>query len=162
LRKTHSAVVAEIDRLIGDHTDMEIADILNARGLRPGVADRFSNIIIYHIRQKYHLEHRFSRLRRQGMLTLQEMTAALGLDPSTVKNRAAKGHLVSHVYNDKGQRLYAPPGEPAMIACHHCGKPIAERGKHGQWQKYCSVSCCTGAYARRKTAAGWVRIRRHA
>src|SRR6266581_4258851 len=72
LRKTHSPVVAEIDQLIGDHTDMEIADILNARGLRPGVADRFSNIIIYHIRQKYHLEHRFSRLRRQGMLTLQE------------------------------------------------------------------------------------------
>jgi hypothetical protein len=122
LRKTHSAVLAEIDRLIDDHTDMEIADILNARGLRPGVADRFSNIIIYHIRQKYRLEHRFSRLRRQGMLTLQEATAALGLDPATVKKRAARGQLVSHVYNDKGQRLYAPPGEPAMIPCHHCGK----------------------------------------
>lgn len=139
---------------------MEIADILNTRGLRPGVADRFSKIIIHHIRQKYGLEDRFSRLRRQGMLTLREVTAALALDPATVKKRAARGQLVSHVYNDKGQRLYAPPGEPAMIACHHCGSPIPERGKHGQWQKYCSVSCCTSASARRRAAAGWVRVRR--
>jgi len=159
LRKTHSAVVAEIDRLIADHTDVEVADILNARGLRPGVADRFSSIIICHIRQKYRLENRFSRLRRQGMLTLQEMTAALKLDPATIKTRAARGQLVSHAYNDKGQRLYAPPAEPAMIACLHCGRPIPERGKHGQWQKYCEASCSMRAYARRK-AAGLVRARR--
>ena len=160
LRKTHSAVVAEIDRLIDDHTDMEIADILNARGLRPGVADRFSNLIIYHIRQQYRLEKRFGRLRRQGMLTLEEVTTVLGLDPATVKRRAARGQLDSYVYNDKGQRLYAPPGEPAIVACLHCGKPIPERGKHGQKRKYCKVSCCTSAYARRRAAAGWVRIRR--
>ena len=140
---------------------MEVADILNARGLRPGAADRF-NIIIYHIRQQYRLENRFSRLRRQGMLTLQEMTAALGLDPSTVKNRTAKGHLVAHVYNDKGQRLYMPAAEPAMIACLYCGKLTPERGKHGQWQKYCSARCCTRAHARRRTASGWVRVRRRA
>ena len=160
LRKTHSDVVAEIDRLIDDHTDTEIADILNARGLRPGVADQFSNLIIYHIRQQYRLEKRFSRLRRQGMLTLQEVTAVLVLDPVTVKKRAARGQLVSCVYNDKGQRLYPPPGEPVIVACLHCGKPIPERGKHGQKRKYCKVSCCTSAYARRRAAAGWVRVQR--
>jgi hypothetical protein len=159
LRKTHSAAVAEIDRLLDNHTDTEIAEILNARGLRPGVADRFSNIIIYHIRQQYRLENRFSRLRRQGMLTLGEVTAALGLHPATVKDRAAKGHLASYIYNDKGQRLYTPPREPSLIACHHCGKRIPERGKHGQWQKYCDASCSMRAYARRK-AAGLVRVRR--
>ena len=161
LRKTHSAVVAEIDRLIDDHTDMEIADILNARGLRPGVADRFSNLIIYHIRQQYRLEKRFGRLRRQGLLTLQEVTDALGVHPATVKDRAARGQLVSYIYNDKGQRLYEPPpGEPVIIACLHCGMPIPERGKHGQKRKYCKVSCCTSAYARRRAAAGWVRVQR--
>jgi hypothetical protein len=158
LRKTHSAVVAEIDRLIDDHTDMEIADILNARGLRPGVADRFSNLIIYHIRQQYRLEKRFGRLRRQGMLTLEEVTTVLGLDPATVKRRAARGQLDSYVYNDKGQRLYAPPGEPAVIACAYCGKPILERGKYGHQRKYCDINCNTGAYARRRRAAGWVRV----
>jgi DNA invertase Pin-like site-specific DNA recombinase len=159
LRKTHSTVVAEIDRLLDHHTDAEIADILNARGLRPGVADRFSITIIYQLRVKYGLDNRFSRLRRQGMLTLEEMTAASGLHPSTVKDRATKGHLASSIYNDKGQRLYAPPAEPNMIACHHCGKPIPERGKNGQWQKYCDAVCSMKAYAHRK-ANGLVRVRR--
>jgi DNA invertase Pin-like site-specific DNA recombinase len=159
LRKTPSTVVAEIDRLIDEHTDMEIAEILNARGLRPGVADRFSITIIYQLRMKYRLENRFSRLRRKGMLTLEEMTAASGLHPTTVKDRATKGHLVSSIYNDKGQRLYAPPAEPRMIACHHCGKPISERGKNGQWQKYCDQTCSMRAYAGRKVA-GLVRVRR--
>ena len=159
LRKTHPTVVAEIDRLTDEHTDAEIADILNSRGLRPGVADRFSITIIYQLRMKYRLENRFSRLRRQGMLTLEEMTAASGLHPATVKDRATKGHLASSVYNDKGQRLYAPPVEPTMIACHHCGKPIPERGKNGQWQKYCDQICSMKAYAGRK-AAGLVRVRR--
>ena len=153
LRKTHPTVVAEIDRLLDHHTDAEIADILNARGLRPGVADRFSITIIYQLRMKYRLENRFSRLRRQGMLTLQEMTTASGLHPATVKDRATKGHLASSIYNDKGQRLYAPPAEPSMIACHRCGKPIAERGKNGQWQKYCNARCCMAAYSQRKARA---------
>jgi DNA invertase Pin-like site-specific DNA recombinase len=158
LRKTHPTVVAEIDRLLDHHTDAEIADILNARGVRPGVADRFSITIIYQLRMKYRLENRFSRLRRQGLLTLEEMTAASRLHPTTVKDRATKGHLASYVYNDKGQRLYAPPAEPSMIACHHCGKPIPERGKNGQWQKYCGSACSMRNYARRK-AAGLVRSR---
>lgn len=148
---------AEIDRLMDDHTNSEIADILNAGGLRPGVADRFTSTIIYHIRHKYGLENHFSRLRRTGLLTLDEIAAALDLNPATVKDRAARGQLVSYVYNDKGQRLYAPPGEPPVIACAYCGTPILERGKHGQKRKYCKVSCCTSAYARRRGAAGWVR-----
>ena len=61
------------------------------------------------------------------MLTLEEMAAALSVHPSTVKQGAAKGLLVSQlVYNDKGQRLYSPPGEPIMIVCHRCGTAIRE------------------------------------
>ena len=159
LRKTPAAVVAEIDQMIDEHTDMEIAAILNTRGLRPGVADRFSNMIIYQLRKKYRLGDRFDRLRRQGLLTLEEATTTYKLNPSTLKVHALRGRLVSFVYNDKGQRLYAPPEEPLVIPCVHCGKPIADRGKHGQRRKYCNVSCRTGAYARRRAAAGWVRIR---
>jgi hypothetical protein len=152
LRKTPSSVVAEIDRLIDEHTDLEIAEILNARGLRPGVADRFTNVIICHIRQKYRLENRYSRLRRHGLLTLNELAAASGLHPTTVKHRAARGQLDSSVYNDKGQRLYPPLGQPVMITCGHCGEPTPERVRHGQRRKYCSVRCCMAAYHRRRAA----------
>jgi hypothetical protein len=88
------------------------------------------------------------------------VTTVLGLDPATVKRRAVRGQLVSYIYNDESQRLYAPPGGPVIIACLYCGQPIPERGKHRQKRKYCKVSCSTGAYARRRRAAGWVREQR--
>jgi hypothetical protein len=161
LRRTDPAVVTQIDLLLEHHTDSEIAEILNARGLRPGVGDQFSAFIIWRLRSRYGLEDRCSRLRRQGMLTLDEMAAALGVHRSTVKQRAAKGQLRSQlVYNDKGQRLYLAPGEPVMIACRRCGKSIPERGKHGALQKYCGLTCRTAAYTQRRLAAGWVRTRR--
>jgi DNA invertase Pin-like site-specific DNA recombinase len=154
LRQIDPAVVAEIDALLDDHTDGEVADILNARGLRPGVADRFSQTIIYHVRRKYGLEDHFSRLRRQGLLTLAEMAAALGVHPDTVKTRQSQGHLASVVYNDKGQRLYVPPGKIRSIECLRCGTTIPERGVTGQFRKYCSATCRTAAW---KEKSGWVR-----
>ena len=87
------------------------------------------------------------------------MAATLGVHPRTVKSRQARRQLVSVVYNDKGQRLYTPPGEPVVIACARCGKSIPERGKRGMLQKYCGVSCRTAVYASRRAAAGWVRVR---
>jgi len=53
LRKVGPAVVAEVDRLLDDHTDSEIVDILNSGGFRPGVAERFSLRIIYILRRSY-------------------------------------------------------------------------------------------------------------
>jgi DNA invertase Pin-like site-specific DNA recombinase len=159
LRRTDPAVLAEIDRLLDEHTDGEVADILNARGLRPGVADKFSHFIIWKLRHMYGLEDRFCRLRRKGLLTLEEMAAVLGVHPTTVKSRQWKGRLASQIYNDKGSRLYVPPGEPAVVACLYCGKAIPERGSHGQLKRYCRVSCRTSAYAKRRTASGWVRRR---
>lgn len=161
LHQIDPAVVAEVDRLLEEHTDREIADILNSRGRQPGVADKFSPWIIWKLRSKYRLEDRRSRMRRQGLLTLEEMAAALDVHVTTVKNRAARGQLTSIVYNDKGQRLYAPPGAPVMIACSRCGKQVPERAGRGQIRKYCGVTCRTAAYASRRRTAGWVRVRGH-
>ena len=159
LHQIDPAVVAEVDRLLDAHTDSEIVDILNSRGLQPGIADKFSPWIIWKLRSKYRLEDRRSRMHRQGLLTLEEMAAALGVHVTTVKKRSAKGQLLSVVYNDRGQRLFAPPGEPAMTRCARCGKQVPERAAHGQLRKYCGVTCRTAAYANRRRAAGWVRTR---
>ncbi len=157
LRRTDPAVVAEIDRLLDEHPDGEVAEILNARGLRPGVAARFTPLIIANLRRTYELEERFTRLRRQGLLTLPEMAAALGVHPGTVKRRRAHGRLAALVYNDKGERLYLPPAAPRSVACPRCGRGLPERGPTGQLRTYCSVSCRTAIYASRRTAQGWVR-----
>ncbi|MDA8372772.1 MAG: recombinase family protein [Actinomycetota bacterium] len=160
LRKLDPAIVAEVDRLLDDHTDSEIATALNGAGHQPPVGDQFTIWIIWKIRKVHGLESRFDRLRRQGMLTLAEVSETLGVHPQTVKDRAARVQLASVPYNDKGQRLYAPPQPVAMVPCAHCEKAIPERGSQGQRRKYCCVSCRTGAYAVRRIAAGWVRPRR--
>jgi len=160
LHKLDPVVVCEVDRLLDDHTDSEIADALNAAGHEPPVGERFSIWMVWKIRKAHRLESRFDRLRRQGMLTLDEMAEALGVHPQTVKDRARRGQLESVAYNDKGERLYAAPLPPAKVPCGHCGKPIPERNSRGLRRKWCSVSCRTGAYASRRRAAGYVRPRR--
>ncbi len=159
LRKVDPAVVAAVDQLLDDHTDARIIEILAARGMRPGVAERFSPTILSELRHSYGLADRFTRLRRRGLLTLSEMAVALGIHPATVKSRRSKGLLASELCNDKGQRLYVPPGEPMMATCLHCGRPMPQRGSHGSLRKYCRVSCRTSAYAARRAASGWVRRR---
>ncbi len=152
LRKVDPAVVAEVDRLLDDHTDAEIVDLLNSRGFRPGVAERFSLRILYILRRTYSLEDRFTRLRRQGLLTLQEVSELLGADPGTVKIWASTGRLASHIYNDKGQRLFEPPAR-LQLACQWCGGPIPAKPLLRRGKKWCSLRCCYAAYNSRKRAA---------
>lgn len=151
LRKTHPSVIAELDRLLDDHTDAEIVDILNARGMQPGVADRFSLRIVYTLRRDYQLEERFTRLRRRGLLTLEEMSALLEADPATVKVWARQGRVASVVYNDKGQRLYERPAE-SQQRCQWCGGPIPGRPVFRPGRKWCSQRCCMAAYGSRRAA----------
>jgi len=152
LRRTAASVVTEIDRLLDEHTDAEIVDILNSRGLLPGVADRFTPRVVYSLRRDYNLDDRFTRLRRRGLLTLQEICALLGADPSTVKVWARKVHIPSFVYNDKGERLYERP--PSLHQpCQWCGGPIPAKPFLRRGKKWCSQTCCMAAYGRRRRAA---------
>jgi hypothetical protein len=112
LRQTDPAVVREIDRLLDEHSEREVVDILNQRGLRPGVAAAFSRYIVWSIRQTYGLEDRFARLRRRGLLTQEEMARLLGVCVATVKEWRDVGRLTAHRYNDAGGCLYDPPSDP--------------------------------------------------
>lgn len=106
LRQTDPQVVAEIDRLLDDHTDDEVATVLNRRGVRPGMAERFSSRIIAKVRRAYNLEDRFTRLRRRGLLTQEELASRQAVSTHTVKAWFHAGLLVAHSFDDKGGRLY--------------------------------------------------------
>ncbi|WP_276961639.1 recombinase family protein, partial [Ferrimicrobium acidiphilum] len=153
LAKLDPTIVSEVDRLMEDNTDAEIASALNARGYQPPLGAQFTVSIIAKIRTAYGLESRFNRLRNKGMLTLDEMAQALGVHPSTVNKHARRGWLVSVAYNGK-QRLYAPlpPVEPT-IPCARCQKPTPERTR-GQRRRYCSATCRTSDYAARRRESG--------
>jgi len=151
LRRTDPAVIAEIDRLLDDHTDAEVARILDARGIRPSVADRFSSGIVVHLRRKHRLEDRFTRLRRRGLLTLAEISELLGADPGTVKVWARERRIPSVILDDQGVRLYERPAS-LHHACGWCGDPIPATPALRGGKKWCSTRCCYAAYRSRKRA----------
>jgi DNA invertase Pin-like site-specific DNA recombinase len=115
LRQTSAELVAEIDRMLDDHTDIEIAAILNARGYVSGEGKPLHRLIIRRIRLVYSLRSRRERLRAAGMLTIPEIAARLGVHPSTVKVWRREGYLHGHAFDDRGQCLYEPPGPDAPL-----------------------------------------------
>jgi DNA-binding CsgD family transcriptional regulator len=115
LRKTSPEVVTEVDRLLNHHTPMEIARILDERGLRSGEGQRFHRMIVWRIQKDYDLKPRYDRLREAGMLTLEEIAQQLGVGTASVKVWRRHGLLRAHAYNDKSECLYEPPGDKVPI-----------------------------------------------
>lgn len=109
LRKTGDDVIQQIDRLLDNHTEMEIAPILNGLGLRSGSGSPFTPMSVHNLRRHRGLRSLFQRLREKGLLTIEEMAERLGVAPSVVKDWRNKGLLKAHRYNHKNQCLYEPP-----------------------------------------------------
>jgi hypothetical protein len=112
LRRTPPAVIAEIDRLLDDHTDAEVAQALNRSGIISGTNQPFTAGIVCHIRRSHRLAPRKHRLQARGMVGVRELADHLGVCTTTIKQWAAEGRLRSEVFNDKGERLYEIPDTP--------------------------------------------------
>jgi MerR HTH family regulatory protein len=112
LRRTPPAVITEIDRLLDDHTDAEVAEALNRSGIVSGTNQPFTAGIVCHIRRSHRLLSRKHRLQARGMIGVRELAERLGVCTSTIKQWAAEGRLRSEVFNDKGERLYEMPDTP--------------------------------------------------
>ena len=108
LRQTSAEVIADIDTLLNDHTEGEIACILNDRGHVSGEAKVFHRLIVQRLRREYGLRTRYDRLRDAGMLTLEEIADQLGVTAGTVKRWRDHGLLRAYAYNDKNECLYEP------------------------------------------------------
>jgi hypothetical protein len=113
LRQHSQEVVDEVDRLLDDHTDKEIAAALNKRGHLSGVGLAFTDRTVLKIRLAYQLRSRYQRLRGAGLLTLDEMARLLKVTPATVKIWRDHGLLWAQRYNDKNECLYERPGQNA-------------------------------------------------
>jgi len=113
LRQIDPELIAEIDRLIDEHTDGEIAAILRDRGVRTYEGTIPHRTMIGRLRHDYGLKSRFDRLHGSGLLTRDEMAKALGIHVATVKAWRSKGWLRAVAYNDKSDYLYEPPGKDA-------------------------------------------------
>jgi DNA invertase Pin-like site-specific DNA recombinase len=117
-RKPKPDIVAEIEALLNDHCDREVADILNQRGRRTWQNLPFTLKKIAWIRMTYHLKSRFGRLREQGLLTGKEMAEALGISETTVHEWARCGLLRRIVCDNRGHSLYHPLRDVAISKGH--------------------------------------------
>ncbi len=121
LRQTNPLVLKEIDALLDQQTDAQIAETLNQRGYETGTGKQFSHWTVWRLRTDHKLRTLRARLRAEGMLDLSEIAKRLGVSTATIKNWRNAGLLKVHPYNDKHQFLYEPPGADAPIRYKHKG-----------------------------------------
>ena len=117
LRRTPAGMIDQIDRLLDEHTEADIARILNQQGDRSFDGKPFTATIVHRLRTSHRLTSRYDRLRATGTLTITEMAERLGVSNRTIKDWHAAGMLTAHQLNDRNERLYQPPtnGDPRLV-----------------------------------------------
>ncbi len=128
-RRTPRNIIAEIDRLLDDHTEAGVAEQLNHRGLTSGTGQPFHSGIVHHIRVKHQLATREERLRKRGLVPLDEAAAALGVCTTTLKAWHHEGRLAAQRVNQKGEHYYQIP---ALTPRKATGRPPGSRNRPKQ------------------------------
>ena len=118
LRQPASEVVKEVDRLLDQYTDGQIAQMLNAQGMQPmqsGEGPQFNTGAVGRLRIKYGIKSHYDRLRESGLLTKQQIAQELGISEQKVDMWRRNGRLKGHIYNDRKSCLYEPVGSNPRV-----------------------------------------------
>jgi hypothetical protein len=127
IRKFKPELVAEVDRLLNNHCDREIADILNQRGFRTWESKPFNLKKIDFIRGAYNLPSRRERLRERGMLTTEEVAERFDIAKTTVHEWGRQG-LIKKYYSDNCNRgLWELPADHTIIKGNPGKRPYPAR-----------------------------------
>ena len=108
IRKTKPEVVREIDTLLDDYCDREVAEVLNQRRRRTWQDEPFNLKKIAHIRQAFDLKCRYNRLRARRLLTAKEMSVRHGVTITTINTWGRRELLKKHRYDNFQRCLYEP------------------------------------------------------
>jgi hypothetical protein len=109
LRATHADVRHEIDALLDEYTDAQVANLLNERGLRTGAGDAFEPVSVQWVRFAHKLKNLKERLLAAGWLTSKQIEATLGVSRTTLGRWRAEGRIKGRICNDRGEWLYSLP-----------------------------------------------------
>ena len=114
LRKTKPEIVTEIDRLLDDHTEAEVAHVLNERGWHSSAGNLFTRGMVHMLRHSHRLKTRFARLQAQGLLTTRQIGPMIGSVPSRVNYWRQVGVLKAVKFGGENKYLYYKPTEADM------------------------------------------------
>src|SRR5437667_1309431 len=106
LRATHEDVRQHIESLLNEYTDAQVARILNERGMRTGAGDAFASESIKWVRYSAKIKSLKERLLEAGWLTVEQVSAKLGLGRTSIGKLRLQGKLQARICNDHGQWLY--------------------------------------------------------
>ena len=112
LRATHPDVRQQIDALLGEYTDAQVAHILNERGLRTGAGDDFDTASVKWVRFAAKLPSFRERLLAAGMLTMRQLVDKLGVNRTTIGRWRVQGLIQARICSERGEWLYWLPKEP--------------------------------------------------
>jgi DNA invertase Pin-like site-specific DNA recombinase len=126
LRRTPPELVAEVDRLLEDHTEASVAQALNEKGRLSGTGQVFNAGMVRHIRINHELRPRRERLSARGLLPLGEAASRMGVHPSTLKTWLREGRVVGEMLNDKGECYYAVP---SVTPRKPVGRPLGTKNR---------------------------------
>jgi DNA invertase Pin-like site-specific DNA recombinase len=118
IRKTKPEIIAEIDRLLNEHCDREVAEILNQQGRLTWQGQPFTLKKVAWVRAAFHLRSRFGRLREQGLQTAKEMSETLRISETTVHEWARCGFLRRIICDSRNHSLYEPLRNATIIKGH--------------------------------------------
>jgi len=128
----------EIDRLLDVKTYPEVAAELNRLGLQSGEGKPFTARIVARLQRSYGLTSRYDRLRKAGMLTVEEMAAILDIHPQRVKIWNRHGLIRGHAYNGNNDCLYEHPGDNpprrALSSRRLTGEVVPQRTSEVQYE----------------------------
>jgi excisionase family DNA binding protein len=102
--RTPPETVELIKRLAPGRTNTEIADQLNATGLRTGKGLPFNDSAVRHIRRAHHIPA--TPLPHPGGLTVNQVAERLGISPGAIYDWISHNKLAAH--RDPGNRLRIP------------------------------------------------------
>jgi DNA invertase Pin-like site-specific DNA recombinase len=112
--RTPPEVIAEIDRLLGEHTHEQTLDLLNAHGFRSGTGRQFNLRLLDRICKDSGLKSRRERLRQAGMISLEEMSRRARVTEMKIARWRRAGQLPGYRSNYRNEYLYPPPS-PELI-----------------------------------------------
>jgi DNA invertase Pin-like site-specific DNA recombinase len=117
LRATSPDLRMQVDSLLAEYTDAQVAQMLNARGLRTGAGAAFHATSIQWLRFSAKLPSLKERLLAAGMLTTTQLSEKLGVKRSTIGRWRTQGLIQARICNDAGEWLYwipqhIPPHRP--------------------------------------------------
>ena len=109
--ETHSTLpttITLIDELLADHPYDEAVTILNNRGLTGGWGKPFSVPSLTQLCRLRDIPNFRQRFQAAGMLTIDKITAELGVAAPTIKKWQQRGHITGRRVDGRCECLYYP------------------------------------------------------